>query len=102
MGAHFAEVRLRGKGGLGVNTQHREQYGRLLAPTAQAEQRRERLQEAHRARWRAVKDARERRLSWPECYEEAAELLANSSARGGPDTMKRSYGLVQAQQQKSG
>jgi hypothetical protein len=59
--------------------------------------------ERDRARWQAVKLLRvrmvggKRPLSWEKCFPAAAELLAGTAAGGiSGDTIKKSYGLVQA------
>jgi plasmid stabilization system protein ParE len=102
MATHFVSARLRGKGRLSASEEHRDLHRRPVAPTPRAQHQRESALERHVARWQAVVDARARGLLRHECWRAAAEALASSSARGKPETVKKSYKRVQRQYRKQG
>jgi hypothetical protein len=78
--------------------QHRR-WGRLATP-----EERERQNRIHHERWDAVTELRERKdelaalgyhPSWQEAYVNASEKLAGTEAEGSPESMKKSYQLVE-------
>jgi hypothetical protein len=73
----------------------------LLQHVSDAEKRRISQFEKHRVRWQAVRTCRvpqlgSKRLAWEKCWSAAADLLANTAAKGGADTVQKSYSLMQA------